>query len=353
MPSAVPAPGRTPRRRRPTRAAARGVAAVAVLAAVFATSLFINVADITPLEVLRGELSDSHALYLREQRLPRALAAMLAGSAMAVAGLLMQVLTRNRFVSPSTVGTVESAGLGLVVVAVVAPGLPLWSKLLIAMAFAMAGTALFLAFLARIRLRDSPLVPLVGIMLGSVVGAAGTFLAMRHGLLQMLSAWLFADFSAVLAGRYELLWLVAGLAAAAYAAANLFTIAGLGEDTATNLGVNHRLVTWSGMAIVAAVAAAVVVTVGAIPFLGIVVPNIATMFLGDNTRRNIPWVAFGGALTVLVCDTIGRILPDLFMFLATGRWAGVGEIPVGTVMGFLGGMVFLLLLLKGDGRAPR
>ncbi|SFG30622.1 iron complex transport system permease protein [Corynebacterium spheniscorum] len=328
----------------------RGVVAVIVLVVVFLASLFVNVADISPIDVLRGTMSDRHALYFFQQRIPRALSAALAGSSLAIAGLLMQVLARNRFVSPSTVGTVESAGLGLVIVAIIAPGMPLFGKMLIAMVFAMGGTAIFLTFLAKIKLRDSPLVPLVGIMLGSVISAVATFLAVKYGLLQMLSTWLFADFSAVLSGRYELLWVVAGLAVLTYLLANFFTIAGLGEDTATNLGLSHRTILWSGMAIVAAVAAAVVVTVGSIPFLGIVVPNIVTMFRGDNMRENIPWVAFGGAITVLVCDTIGRTLPDFFTWLATGTAAGVGEIPVGTVMGAVGGIIFLYLLLKGDPR---
>ncbi|MBV7295093.1 iron chelate uptake ABC transporter family permease subunit [Corynebacterium sp. TAE3-ERU12] len=331
----------------------RGFVAVTALVAVFLVSLFINVADISPFDALRGDITEKHALYLWQQRIPRAIASVLAGASLAIAGLVMQVLARNRFVSPSTVGTVESAGLGLVIVAIIAPGLPVWVKMVIAMVFALAGTAVFLIFLAQIRLRDSPLVPLVGIMLGSVIGAAATFLALQYNLLQMLSTWLFADFSAVLKGRYELLWVVAVLAVITYLVANIFTIAGLGSDTATNLGINHTAAMWGGMSIVAAVSAAVVVTVGAIPFLGIVVPNVVTQVLGDNTRRNIPWVAFGGAMTVLVCDTVGRMLPDLLAFISTGEFNGVGEIPVGTVMGFIGGAVFLVLLLRGDSARGR
>ena len=202
----------------------------------------------------------------------------------------------------------ESAGLGLVVVAILAPGAPIVVKMLVAMVFALAGTALFLACIRRVAVSDSFVVPLIGIMLGSVVGAVAQFLALSRDLLQMLNSWMLADFSAVLAGRYELLWLVAVLGVLAYIAADRFTVAGLGEDVATGLGLDHRTVVALGMSIVAAVAAVVVVTVGALPLLGLVVPNVVSRVVGDDARRGLPLVALLGAITVLVCDMIGRVL---------------------------------------------
>jgi iron complex transport system permease protein len=159
----------------------------------------------------------------------------------------------------------------------------------------------------------------------------------------MLNSWMLADFSAVLAGRYELLWLVAVLGVLAYIAADRFTVAGLGEDVSTGLGLDHKTVVAAGMAIVAAVAAVVVVTVGALPLLGLVVPNVVSRLVGDDARRGLPLVALLGAVTVLICDMVGRSLPGLF----AGGAPGAGEIPVGTIVGILGGAVFLAMMLRG------
>nr|WP_194307887.1 holin [Dietzia sp. B44] len=318
------------------------VLGVAALLVALVASVFVGAADITVWEVLTGGLTEAHRSYLVEARLPRTAAAALAGASLAVAGLLMQLLTRNRFVEPSTAGTVESAGLGLVVVAILAPGAPIVAKMLVAMVFALAGTALFLACIRRVAVSDSFIVPLIGIMLGSVVGAVAAFLALSRDLLQMLNAWMLADFSAVLAGRYELLWLVAVLGVIAYITADRFTVAGLGEDVATGLGVDHRTVVALGMSIVAAVAAVVVVTVGALPLLGLVVPNVVSRLVGDDARRGLPLVALLGAVTVLVCDMVGRSLPGIL----AGGSTGAGEIPVGTLVGIIGGAVFLAMMLR-------
>jgi iron complex transport system permease protein len=267
-------------------------------------------------------------------RIPRTLALVLAGSSMAVAGLIMQMLVRNRFVEPSTAGTVESASLGLLVVTMLAPQTPIFGKMLVAAAFAVAGTALFLRILREIPLRDVLLVPLIGIMLGGVIGAITAFFAYRYDLLQSLLAWTTGDFSGVLRGRYELLWIGFVFAIAAYLAADRFTVAGMGRDFTTNLGLNYRHVVSFGLIIVSLVTAVVVVTVGMIPFLGLIVPNVVSLMIGDNMRRSVPWVAVLGTIFVLVCDIIGRTVRAPY------------EIPIGTVVGVIGSILFLYLILR-------
>ena len=138
----------------------------------------------------------------------------------------------------------------------------------------------------------------------------------------------------MLRGRYELLWVSFFLAALAYVTADRFTAAGLGEDFTTNLGLDYRRVLRLGLVIVAMVTAGVVATVGMIPFVGLVVPNIVAMVLGDNVRRSLPWVAILGAALLLACDITGRIIRYPY------------EIPVGTIMGVVGSAFFLVLLLR-------
>jgi iron complex transport system permease protein len=311
------------RRRRESRLLAVAVVIVLGLAAV---SLFVGV-------------SDTSQEIMLISRVPRTLAIVLAGMALSVVGLIMQMLTRNRFVEPSTAGTVEFAGLGILTVTLLAPGVSVAGKMAVAAVFAAAGTMVFLRILRRIPMRSTLVVPLVGIMLGGVVAAVTTFFAYRYDLLQSLSTWMTGDFSGILQGRYEMLWLVAGLTAVAYVAADRFTVAGMGEDLSINLGLAYRGVMTLGLSIVALVTAVVVVTVGAIPFLGLVVPNLVCLLIGDNVRRGIPWVAVFGAGFVLACDILGRVVRYPY------------EIPIGTVVGVVGSALFLYLLLRRPARA--
>ncbi|SFV15052.1 iron complex transport system permease protein [Methylobacterium sp. 174MFSha1.1] len=275
---------------------------------------------------------------LLASRVPRTLALVLAGAGMAVAGVIMQLVAQNRFVEPSTAGTAESATLGMLLVTLLAPDAPVVVKMLAATASALAGTILFLRVLRAMPLRDRLTVPLVGIMLGSVVGSASSFIAYRTDMLQFLGTWQAGDFSTVLRGRYELLWLAAILTLVAYALADRITIAGLGRDAAINLGLDHRRTVAGAIAIVATITAVTIATVGAIPFLGLVVPNLVAMVAGDNLRRSLPLVAASGAGLLLLCDVLGRVVRYPY------------EIPVGTVMGVVGSALFLVLLLRRDSR---
>nr|WP_236760030.1 ABC transporter permease [Agrobacterium tumefaciens] len=297
-------------------------------------SLFVGVSNVSLATLFAPDTSTDALRVLLVSRIPRTLALILAGSSMAIAGLIMQMLVRNRFVEPSTAGTTESAGLGLLTVTLIAPDTPIFGKMLVAAVFALAGTALFLRILRQVPLRDVLLVPLIGIMLGGVISAVTTFFAYRFDLLQSLGAWMTGDFSGVLRGRYELLWVGFLFAIAAYLAADRFTAAGMGRDFTTNLGLNYRRVMALGLTIVSLVSAVVVVTVGMIPFLGLIVPNVVSLMIGDNMRRSVPWVATLGAVFVLSCDIIGRTVRAPY------------EIPIGTVVGVIGSVLFLYLLLR-------
>ncbi|WP_203568420.1 ABC transporter permease [Aestuariimicrobium ganziense] len=310
---------------------------LAVLCLVVASlvSLFVGVADLHPLDFLRGTATDDQWLNLMASRIPRTTAVLLAGSALALSGMLMQLLVRNKFVEPGTVGTSESAAAGLLAVTLLWPAAPLAVKMAIAVVFALAGTALFLRLVRSLPPTTSLIaVPLVGMMLAGMVSAATTFVAHRLDLLQTLGVWMAGDFSGVLRGRYELLWLVAGVFVAVWFFADRFTVASLGEAHATSLGLNHRQAMRLGLALVSVASAVCLVVVGNIAFVGLVVPNLVSMVLGDRLRRSLPWVALAGAGFVLACDLVARTINFPY------------EIPVGTIAGVVGAAVFLVLLWK-------
>lgn len=270
-------------------------------------------------------------------RVPRTVALVLAGASFAIIGLIMQLLTRNRFVEPGTTGATDAASLALLAVLMTVPGLPIWAKAIAASLGALVGVAGFLLLVRRIPSRSSVLVPVVGILYGGIIAAVTTFIAYRSDMLQELLSWGVGDFSGILRGRYEILFLAAAAALIAWVAADRFTVAGLGDDTARGLGLDTRGVMVIGVVIIAFVTGSMMVVVGALPFLGLIAPNIVSRLIGDNMRRAVPLVALLGAAIVLLCDIIGRVVRFPF------------EIPISLVMGIVGGVVFLWILL-GTGR---
>lgn len=314
------------------------ILAITVVIALAVVSLTIGVYSLSFSSLLSRDEDFENSMVFLASRIPRTVAIVLVGISMSVSGMIMQLLARNRFVSPSTAGTIESASLGILVITLLAPGATLFMKMLAATGFALLGTALFLSILRTIPLRSPLIVPLVGLMLGGVISAATTFFAYRYDLLQSLAAWTGGDFSRVLRGRYELLWLSGALTLVAFIAADRFTVAGMGEAFTTNLGLNYRRVLVLGLVIVSVVTAVNVVTVGAIPFLGLIVPNVVSLIMGDNVRRTAPWVAVFGAGFLLICDIAGRVIRYPF------------EIPIGTVVGVIGSVIFLFMLLRRSSR---
>lgn len=308
-----------------------GLLATAVLAV---ASLFVGVADASLATLFSDSAGDRATQVMLISRIPRTLALLLAGSSLAIAGLVMQMIIRNRFVEPSTTGTTESATLGFLVVTLLAPQWPIMAKMLVAAGFALMGTLLFLRILKFVPLRDVVLVPLVGLMLTGVIGAVTTFFGYRFNMLASLLAWNMGDFSSVLRGRYELLWFGLAGTIAAYIAADRFTVVGMGQEFTTNLGLNYKRVMFVGLAIVSVVAAVCLVSVGAIPFLGLIVPNVISLMVGDNMRRTVPLVAISGAGFVLACDLFGRLVRYPY------------EIPISVVVGVIGSGVFIWLLLR-------
>lgn len=310
------------------RAAPRVALPVAVIsvAGLIVLSLVVGVYDLTD-----GTLG---AEMFWITRVPRTLALVLAGCAMAVSGLVMQLLTQNRFVEPSTTGTSEWAALGLLATVLLVPASTLPVRMIVASVAAFVGTLVFLAILRRVALRSSLVVPLIGIMLGAVVSAFTTYLAVSTNTLQMLSTWFMGSFTSVVRGRYEVLWVVAIVVVLVAVFADRLTAAGLGRDVATSLGVHYDRTLLLGTALVAVATGVTTVVVGFLPFLGLVVPNLVSMWRGDNLRANLPWVCLGGSAILLVCDIIGRVIRMPF------------EVPVSMVLGVLGSAVFIVLLLR-------
>ncbi|ERN51660.1 ABC transporter permease [Alkalihalophilus marmarensis] len=294
-------------------------------------SLFVGVSDISPLEIF--SMTDEQKHIFLTSRIPRLISIIIAGVGMSICGLIMQQLTRNKFVSPTTAGTLDSARLGILVSMILFASASPLQKMIVAFLFALAGTFIFMKILERIKIKNTIFIPLVGLMFGNIVGSVTTFFAYRYDLIQNMSSWLQGNFAVIIRGRYELLYISIPLLIVAYIFANRFTIAGMGEEFSKNLGLKYKQVVNIGLVIVAAITAVVVLTVGMIPFLGLIIPNIVTIYKGDNLRENLPHTALLGAVFVLFCDILGRII--IYPY----------EIPIGLTVGVIGSGIFLYLLL--------
>ena len=302
-----------------------------ILAVLSVWSLFIGVLDLTPANLLNGDLEELEIFLI--SRLPRLLAILCTGVGMSVAGLIMQQLCMNKFISPTTGATISSAQFGILLALLFMPNSTLWGRAFFAFFFAILGTWIFVCFIQRIQFKDVVMVPLVGIMFGNVISGVTNYFAYKYEMTQALSTWLVGHFNMVLRGRYEIVYLVVPLVIIAFIFANHFNIVGMGKDFSKNLGVHYNFVLFMGLTIAAMITASVVVVVGSISYIGLIVPNLVAMFKGDKIRGTLVDTALFGAIFVLVCDMIGRVV--IFPY----------ELPIELIIGIVGSLVFIAMLL--------
>jgi ABC-type enterochelin transport system permease subunit len=295
-------------------------------------SLFVGVIDIDLNTLLFGGNGMELKIFLLA-RIPRLLAILCTGVGMSVSGLIMQQLCMNKFVSPSTGATIQSAQFGILLSLVFIPTIGLWGRVLLAFAMSILGTWIFVWFVQRIQFKNTVLVPLIGIMFGNVLGGITNFIAYKFEVTQQLSTYFVGSFALVIKGNYELVWLAVPLVIIAFIFANYFNIVGMGKDFSQNLGVNYKLVLFIGLTIASMITASVVTVVGQISYIGLIIPNIVAMFKGDKIKGTLVDTALLGALFVLICDMIARsvIMPY--------------ELPIELIVGIIGSILFIGMLI--------
>ncbi|OHR61691.1 iron ABC transporter permease [Staphylococcus sp. HMSC061G12] len=297
-------------------------------------SLFVGVSQLSITQIFH--LTADQQNILVSSRIPRTVSIIISGSSLALAGLIMQQMMQNKFVSPTTAGTMEWAKLGILISLIFFPQAHILIKLLFAMILSIGGTFFFMKLIQIIRFKDVIFVPLLGIMIGGIISSLTTFVALRTNALQSIGNWLNGNFAIITSGRYEVLYLSIPLLIVTYIFANYFTIAGMGKDFSHNLGVNYDRIMMFGLTITATMTALVVVTVGTLPFLGLIVPNIVSIYRGDHLKNALPHTAVLGAIFVLVSDILGRVIVYPY------------EINIGLTIGVFGTLIFLVMLFKGS-----
>lgn len=297
-------------------------------------SLFVGVSQLSITQIFHLTADQQNILF--SSRIPRTVSIIISGSSLALAGLIMQQMMQNKFVSPTTAGTMEWAKLGILISLIFFPQAHILIKLLFAMVLSIGGTFFFMKLIQIIRFKDVIFVPLLGIMIGGIISSLTTFVALRTNVLQSIGNWLNGNFAIITSGRYEVLYLSIPLLIVTYIFANYFTIAGMGKDFSHNLGVNYDRIMMFGLTITATMTALVVVTVGTLPFLGLIVPNIVSIYRGDHLKNALPHTAVLGAIFVLLSDILGRVIVYPY------------EINIGLTIGVFGTLIFLVMLFKGS-----
>lgn len=295
-------------------------------------SLFIGVTDIKLVDIINFNEEKVEVFYIT--RVSRLISIVVAGAGLSISGLIMQQISRNKFVSPTTAATVDFAKLGILFSILAFNPTNTMGKMVIAFAFSLVGTVLFMKMIKSIRFKNIILVPLLGIMLGKIVNSITMFFAYKYDLIQNLASWMEGDLSQIMKGNYELLYISIPALVVAFLYANKFTIVGMGEDFSTSLGLNFNFIVNIGYGIVALITAVTIISVGDIPFLGLIIPNIVTMYLGDNLKNTLYHTALLGPIFLLICDILGRII--IFPF----------EISIGLMVGVIGSIIFLYLIVR-------
>lgn len=299
-------------------------------------SLFVGVSSLSINDIVA--LNPDKIKLLMISRVPRLVSILVAGAGLGVSGLIMQQISRNKFVSPTTAATTDFAKLGILVCMMWFSGASQMTQMLIAFVFSMAGTILFMTMMKRIQIKNIIFVPLVGMMLGKVVGSITAYFSYKYDLVQNLSSWMEGNLSVIMAGNYEMLYLSIPVVLLGFIYANKFTIAGMGEEFAINLGLNYKAIVNIGLGVVALITSVTLITVGNIPFLGLIIPNMVSLYVGDNLKNSLYHTVLMGPIFLLVCDILGRLI--IYPF----------EVSIGMMVGVIGGTLFLIMILRRAGQ---
>ncbi|OMF60363.1 ferrichrome ABC transporter permease [Paenibacillus sp. FSL R5-0490] len=276
---------------------------------------------------------------IREVRIPRALAAALIGAALAVAGTIMQGITRNPLADPSIIGITHGAGLAIAIsLAFVSSG-SYWILLVWSFAGSAVGAMLVLSFSMISKERISPVtLTLAGAALSTLFSALSTGIALYFQVAQDLSFWFAGGLSGTKWQHVFILLpaVIIGLLLSIWISRSL-TILALGEEVAAGLGQSQQKVRWIGLIAVILLSGAAVSIAGAIGFIGLVVPHIVRMLIGSDYRWLIPLSAIAGAFLLVLADIGARMINPPF------------ETPVSAVTALIGVPFFLYLSRRKGG----
>lgn len=305
---------------------------VGMFMALLPASLMIgSMSEVTMEALLAGDPTAWQVMW--HSRIPRTFAIIISAAGLSVAGLVMQAISRNKFMSPQTSGALDSAALGMLLSFIILHRQTPTVQMIFAFLFALLGTLLFTTLISRLKLREVVYIPLLGLMYGGFISAITTAIAFRFEAMQLMQSLQLGSFARL--GDFRMVYIVLIPLAVSVIFATKFSIIGLGADFAKNLGVNYNRVVFIGLVVVSLVSAATFVAIGPLPFVGLIIPNMTTSFYGDNLKKSIIDLMLFGAVFVLICDIFSRLI--IYPF----------EMNVSLTISVVGGGIFMVYLLRG------
>ncbi|PSL40133.1 iron complex transport system permease protein [Planomicrobium soli] len=309
---------------------------------VFTISLAWGAADIRLQDVwlaLFSTLSNDSIAVIREIRLPREVAAIVVGAALAVSGAMMQGLTRNPLADPGLLGLTAGANAGLALTLAFIPSANYFGIMIACFLGAALGAAMVFSLGAAKRGGFSPLrIVLAGAAVSAFLAALAEGIGLYFNLSKNVSMWTAGGLIGTSWGQLQIVvpFIVFGLFIALVLSRQL-TILSLNEEAAIGLGQKTAQIKALLFVAITILAGAAVALAGNMAFLGLMVPHVVRSIVGTDYRRILPMSAIAGAMFMLVADLLGRTINAPF------------ETPVAAIVAMLG-LPFFLLIVRQGGR---
>lgn len=307
--------------------------ALVLVIAFFLTVISIYVG---PLDVsLQGILNKDHQMLhtLLYSRIPRTLSVILSAASLGISGLIMQKISSNRFVSPQTAITQDATKFGVLISLLL--NFNNTMRILFSILIAFISSLGFFKLIKKIKVTDPMLMPLLGIILGSMIEAFTSLIAQRYDMVQPLNGIFSKGFTSIFSGGYEILFINCISIIVAYVYFKKFVIISLNDSTAKNLGIDTKTVINIGLLLISIMTTLVSLSVGNIPFVGLLIPNLVSLMFDDSSQGLFLDTLLYSVCYLLLCDIVSRTL--IYPY----------ELPVSLISGVLGASIFIIVLIRG------
>ena len=318
-----------------------------VLTVVLIVSFFISL-SLGSVSISIGEIlsvfssaDELNKRILLDIRLPRILNTMIVGASLSCAGIILQSMLRNNLAEPGLLGISAGAGLGAILIFIVPFSIPFLFITPVSFIFAVSTTVLIFYFAKGLGNKYSNFIStnkiiLTGIAISALISSVNGFLLLISGSsINQILYWLNGGFSGKGWNEFSIgiIFVIIGIISSLIISKDL-NILNLGEELSTSLGLNVKGIQKISIVISSLLAASAVSIAGIISFVGLIVPNLSKLLIGEDYRYAIPCTIISGAIFLLVSDTIARLI------------IAPAEIPVGIVTSFIGAPVFIWLILR-------
>lgn len=308
-----------------------GVFLISLLLAIFFGSTKTSVIQAIS-ALFSGDFESTAFRIIFYVRMPRVAAAVLAGSALAVSGVIIQAVLNNVMAAPNIIGVNSGAGLTAILLIAVMPSAIRFLPLA-AFVGAMAAS-LCIYVISSLTGAGKITITLVGIAVSNILTAGiSTVKTLFPDSIYDSNTFMVGGVSGMEYGKLSpAWWMIVCTIAAACMLSKHIDILSLGATSAQSLGINVGRMRFLMLLVASLLAGCAVSFAGLLGFVGLVVPHIARKFVGNKHGLLIPLSAIGGAALVLICDLIGRVIFAPY------------EIPVGIILSFVGGPFFIVLI---------